>query len=29
VALVGFVAWLALVPHIQPVEWKAATMPAQ
>jgi MFS family permease len=29
VALVGFVAWLALVPHIQPVEWKAASVPAQ
>jgi MFS family permease len=29
VALVGFVAWLALVPQIQPVEWKAATVAAQ
>jgi len=29
VALVGLVAWLALVPQIQPVDWNAASVPAQ
>jgi MFS family permease len=29
VALVGLVAWLALVPQIQPVDWNDATVPAQ
>jgi MFS family permease len=29
VALVGLVAWLALVPRIQPVDWNDATVPAQ